>query len=160
MHTAFLLMGGNLGNRLENLTKAKTLLAQQCGTITAVSAIYETAAWGREAQPSFLNQAIELQTLSKPYALLQGLLDVEKSLGRERNEKWGPRLIDIDILFYDDVVIDLPDLKIPHPGLHLRRFALTCLADIAPDVIHPLFQKSILQLLQECTDPLDVHKFS
>jgi 2-amino-4-hydroxy-6-hydroxymethyldihydropteridine diphosphokinase len=160
MHTAFLLIGGNLGDRMENLSKAKAAIAQHCGTITNASAIYETAAWGLEAQPPFLNQALELQTFSKPHALLQCLLQVEKDLGRTRQEKYGPRLIDIDILLFDDVVVQIPDLKIPHPELQNRRFALTCLADIAGAVLHPLFQKPISVLLAECPDPLAVHKFS
>src|SRR6476469_310737 len=105
MNTAFLLIGGNLGNRLENLARAKAAIAQHCGDIVAASAIYETAAWGLEAQPHFLNQALELHTFSKPHALLQCLLDVEKSLGRVREVKYGPRLIDIDILLYDSVVL-------------------------------------------------------
>lgn len=160
MNTAFLLIGGNLGDRLANLAGAKTAIAQHCGVIAATSAIYETAAWGLEDQPPFLNQAIKLQTFSKPHALLRRLLDVEKSLGRVREKRYGPRLIDIDILLYNDEIINGPDLKIPHPELQNRRFALTCLADIAPDVLHPLFQKPIAQLLNECSDPLPVHKFS
>ena len=160
IHTAFLLIGGNLGDRIKNLAAAKEGIAQHCGTIIQTSAIYETAAWGVEDQPPFLNQAIELQTFSKPHALLHGLLDVEKALGRVREKRYGPRLIDIDILLYDDLILEEPDLKIPHPELQNRRFALTCLADIAPNFIHPLFQKSIAQLLAECADPLAVHKFS
>lgn len=159
MNTAFLLIGGNMGNRIENLLAAKNALALRCGALVKTSAIYQTAAWGLEEQPPFLNQALELQTFSAPHALLHCLLEVEKALGRVREKKYGPRLIDIDILLYDDAVIDSADLKIPHPELQNRRFALTCLADIAGDKIHPLFQKPIAQLLQECTDPLAVHKF-
>ncbi|HUQ97389.1 MAG TPA: 2-amino-4-hydroxy-6-hydroxymethyldihydropteridine diphosphokinase [Chitinophagaceae bacterium] len=160
MHTAFLLIGGNLGNRQANLAAACSAIVQHCGTITTASALYETAAWGVEAQPSFLNQALALQTFSKPHALLQQLLHIEISLGRIREKKYGPRLIDIDILLYDDQVIQTPELIVPHPELQNRRFALTCLADIAPDFIHPVFQKPIAVLLAECTDPLAVHKFS
>lgn len=160
MHTVFLLMGGNLGNRLENLSKAKEAITQQCGVIVSASSIYETAAWGLEAQPHFLNQAIELQTFSNPHVLLRCLLHVEKTLGRERKEKYGPRLIDLDILLFDAMIVNTPELKIPHPELQNRRFALTCLADIAADIIHPLFQKPISLLVTECTDPLAVHKFS
>jgi len=160
MNTAFLLIGGNMGDRLQNLQAAKAALAQQCGTIVNSSAIYETAAWGLKDQPHFLNQAIALQTFSKPHALLEGLLNVEKTLGRVREKKYGPRLIDLDILLFDDFIIDTPALTIPHPELQNRRFALTCLVDIAADVKHPVFQKSILQLLNACTDPLPVHKFT
>jgi 2-amino-4-hydroxy-6-hydroxymethyldihydropteridine diphosphokinase len=160
MNQAFLLIGGNMGDRLANLTSAREAIQARCGKITAASALYETAAWGLHDQPSFLNQALQVQTFSKPHVLLQALLQVEQSLGRIRQKKYGPRLIDIDILLYGDVVLDTPDLKIPHPELPNRRFALTCLADIAAGVVHPLFQKSIRQLLHECADPLAVHKFS
>jgi len=160
MNTAFLLIGGNLGDRLGNLAQARIAIAAHCGTIASTSAIYETAAWGLEEQPPFLNQALALQTFSKPHTLLQCLLEVEKSLGRVREKKYGPRLIDIDILLYDAIVLNTSNLKIPHPELQNRRFALTCLADIAPGVMHPLFQKSIATLLAECTDPLAVHKFA
>lgn len=160
MDTAFLLIGGNLGNRLQNLRQAKDAIAAQCGHIARASGIYETAAWGLASQPPFLNQALQLQTFSKPHALLQALLQIEQLLGRVRNGKWGPRLIDVDILLYGDAVIETAELRVPHPELHNRRFALTCLADIAPHLVHPLFQKPMWQLLQECTDPLPVKKFS
>lgn len=160
MNTAFLLLGGNLDDRIAALAQATTQIAQRCGSIVKTSAVYETAAWGLEAQPPFLNQAVELQTFSKPHALLQCLLDVEKGLGRVREKKWGPRLIDIDILLYNNFILADADLKIPHPELQNRRFALACLDDIAPDVVHPVFQKSIAQLLAACTDPLAVYKFS
>lgn len=160
MNTAFLLIGGNLGERVENLHRAKDAISQRCGTVLSESAVYETAAWGLKEQPPFLNQAIALQTFSKPHALLKCLLDVEKSLGRVREKKYGPRIIDIDILLYDAIVVQTSDLTIPHPELQNRRFALTCLAEIAPDAIHPFFQKSIAVLLKECTDPLAVQKFS
>ena len=160
MNTAFLLIGGNLGDRAENLLRAKAAIAQTCGTVTSESAVYETAAWGFNEQPPFLNQAFALQTFFTPHALLESLLDIEKSLGRMRIKKWGPRLIDIDILLYDDLVVQTLGLAIPHPELQNRRFALTCLADIAPQVVHPVFQKSIRTLLEECPDPLEVQKFS
>jgi 2-amino-4-hydroxy-6-hydroxymethyldihydropteridine diphosphokinase len=159
-HTAFLLIGGNLGNRAENLAAAQASITKQCGTVVKASAIYETAAWGQEDQPSFLNQALELQTFSNPHALLQCLLVVESALGRVREKRYGPRLIDVDILLFDETIIDSENLNVPHPELQNRRFALTCLADIAPDKLHPLFQKPIWQLLEECADPLAVHKFS
>ena len=160
MNQAFLLIGGNMGNRLANLKAAREAIQARVGTIAAASALYETAALGLQEQPPFLNQALQVQTFSKPHALLQALLQVEQSLGRIREKKYGPRLIDIDILLYGDLVLDTPDLTIPHPEIQNRRFALTCLADIAAGVVHPLFQKTILQLLHECADPLAVHKFS
>lgn len=149
-----------MGDRLAHLTAAKASIHQQCGLITAQSHLYETAAWGLKDQPHFLNQALEVQTKAAPMDLLHCLLHIEQSLGRVRQQKFGPRLIDIDILLYNDAIINEEGLKVPHPQLPYRRFALQCLADIAAAKIHPLFQKSIGQLLQECTDGLAVHKFN
>ena len=160
MNVAYLLIGGNMGNRMENLAAAKKGIEEQSGIITTESHIYETAAWGLEDQPHFLNQALEVQTNLAPMRFLKSLLQIEKSLGRVREQKFGPRLIDIDILLFNNDIINEEGLTVPHPQLPNRRFALQCLADIAGPKIHPLFQKSILQLLQECTDPLAVHKFS
>jgi 2-amino-4-hydroxy-6-hydroxymethyldihydropteridine diphosphokinase len=160
MNVAYLLIGGNMGDRLANLLAAKKGINQQSGLITTESHIYETAAWGLEDQPSFLNQALEVETHLDPMGLLKSLLQIEKSLGRVREKKFGPRLIDIDILLFNNDIINEEGLKVPHPQLPNRRFALQCLADIAGHKIHPLFQKSIYQLLQECTDPLEVHKFN
>lgn len=159
MNVAYLLIGGNMGNRPVNLQTAKNEIAAHCGNITAQSAVYETAAWGLEDQPSFLNQALELKTFLKPHALLQCLLAIETSMGRRREVKYGPRLIDIDIILYNDDIISTPELTIPHPALPNRRFALQCLADIAPHKMHPVFKMSIQKLLAQCPDPLNVNKF-
>lgn len=160
MNTVFLLTGGNLGNRFFNLKQAKKLLQKTCGSIVKESSIYKTAAWGFTEQPDFYNQALQLQTNFLPEPLMQALLSVEKNMGRERAIKMGPRIIDIDILLMDDCVINTAIVKIPHPLLHERRFALTPLAEIAPDIIHPVFNKSIKQLLAECKDNLPVYKIS
>ena len=159
MNEAYLLIGGNLGDRLANLDAAMQALSAHCGRVQKASAVYETAAWGLEEQPAFLNQAVQIGTQLSPGLLLDRLLQIERALGRIRNEKYGPRLIDIDILLFNDQVIDQPGLKIPHPRLPHRRFALQCLADIAPDVVHPVLKKNMRQLLEECTDSLAVHKF-
>ncbi|WP_207496652.1 2-amino-4-hydroxy-6-hydroxymethyldihydropteridine diphosphokinase [Aridibaculum aurantiacum] len=156
MNTAFLLLGGNLGDRKKNLEDALQLINERAGKISAASAFYETAAWGKEDQPNFLNQAVTLETRLSPTDLLRMLLAVEKDLGRERIEKLGPRLIDIDILFYGDMVLHSDQLTIPHPHITKRRFVLEPLHDLAPDLIHPAYNKTIAQLLQECTDPLPV----
>jgi 2-amino-4-hydroxy-6-hydroxymethyldihydropteridine diphosphokinase len=125
-----------------------------------VSSIYETAAWGMENQEAFLNQVLEIETNLNPDELLQSILQIEEGLGRKRELKYGPRTIDIDILFFNDQVIDQEGLKIPHPQLQNRRFVLVPLNEIASNKIHPIFKKTISQLLAECPDPLTVNKFN
>lgn len=158
MNLAYILTGGNLGNREENLQQARTAIEQQCGPVTKASALYETEAWGLKDQGPFLNQALELRTPMGAKELLDTLLDIERSLGRVRDVKYGPRIIDIDIIFFNQEVIEQPGLSVPHPQLHLRRFALEALVEIAPGYIHPVFQKPVSQLLAECTDTLAVNK--
>jgi len=159
MNLAYILTGGNLGNRSENLGKAKQAIAREGGTITKASSLYETQAWGLKEQGPFLNQALELHTLLPAQKLLAALLHIEQAMGRARDVRYGPRLIDIDILFFNKEVIHLPGLTVPHPQLHLRRFALEALHEIAPYYIHPQFDKSVAQLLTECPDTLQVHKY-
>lgn len=160
MKKAYLLTGGNLGNRLHNLSKAATLIEDYCGKITQWSSIYETAAWGYEAQPDFYNQALEVKTNIPAQNLMQTILMIEEKMGRKREIKMGPRIIDIDILLYDDEVVHKPNLTIPHERMHLRRFALMPLAEIASAVVHPVLHKTIEQLLIECKDMLNVHKIT
>ena len=160
MNLVYILTGTNLGNRFEYLDKAKAAIAAQCGRVTASSAIYETAAWGKEDQPPFLNQAIELQTDLQPAALLECLLAIEQSMGRTRDEKYGPRIIDIDILFFNDTIVKQEGLTIPHPQLHNRRFALSCMNNLAPFLFHPVLGKVIAELLEDCPDPLAVRSIT
>ena len=159
MNVAYLLTGGNTGNRLRYLHTAADLIKNECGIIKRTSAIYETAAWGIQEQSKFLNQALQLSTPFSAFELLDCLLKIEENMGRLREEKYGPRIIDIDILLFNDDVIDARNLKIPHPELHNRRFALQCLNDIAPRKLHPVHGKTIARLLQQCKDPLAVDKF-
>jgi 2-amino-4-hydroxy-6-hydroxymethyldihydropteridine diphosphokinase len=159
MDVAYLLTGGNLGNRYNNLNEAMLQVQQHCGDILAASGIYETEAWGIKDQNSFLNQALRIETSLEPKELLEQILNIETSMGRLRDKKYGPRLIDIDILFYADRIIKTQDLQVPHPFVHKRRFALQCLAEIAPGLLHPVFNKTISELLQECQDPLKVKKW-
>jgi 2-amino-4-hydroxy-6-hydroxymethyldihydropteridine diphosphokinase len=159
MNVAYLLTGGNIGNRLQQLSDAKDAIAENCGVISNASAVYETEAWGLKDQEKFLNQALELQTNLDAEKLLQCILNVEQTLGRKRQMKYGPRTIDIDILLFNNDIIRTDNLIVPHPELPNRRFALECLAQIAAGVIHPVLHKSIGQLLTECTDPLKVYKF-
>lgn len=158
MNKAYLLTGGNLGNRLQNLQNAATLIEKNIGKIEQASSVYETAAWGFTEQPAFLNQVLYVSTLLSASELIKNLLRIESAMGRERNIKMGPRIIDIDILFFNHDIINEPDLEIPHPRLHLRKFVLTPLAEIAPGYLHPVLHKTVLQLLAECEDRLDVHK--
>lgn len=158
MNLVYLLIGGNLGDKEGNLLQAKQQINALCGAIIKSSSIYETAAWGITEQPDFLNQVILIETLLQPIELLSTLLQIEKTAGRERKEKFGPRVIDIDILFYNNLVVSSPDLEIPHPRIAERRFVLTPLVEIASDFIHPLLKKSLFELLEKTTDHLPVYK--
>ncbi len=160
MDTAFLITGGNLGNRWENLAKAAELIEEKAGKILMMSSVYETAAWGITQQPDFYNQALAIQTLLSPDELMQTLLGIEHKMGRVRGLRMGPRIIDIDILLMDDLIYSSPVVTIPHPRLEERRFVLTPLSEIAGDIIHPVYQKTIEKLLMECNDELPVHKIS
>lgn len=155
---AYLLIGGNLGNRQQLLAAAITLIAAQCGTIVQCSSVYETEAWGLTEQPLFLNQAVALDTVLQPEQLLQALLRIELQLGRQRKEKYGPRLMDIDILLFGNAVVEAPALVIPHPHMASRRFVLAPLAELIPQYVHPVLQKTIQDLLARCPDPLQVYK--
>jgi 2-amino-4-hydroxy-6-hydroxymethyldihydropteridine diphosphokinase len=160
MNTAYLLIGGNLGNTKQNLEKACALISDQCGSVSKLSSLYKTAAWGNTEQPDFLNLAIEIKTLLNAKQLIRRILKVEKQMGRIRKEKYGPRIIDIDILLYNEEEHEMPFLKVPHPELHNRRFALVPLTEIAPAVLHPGFKKNISQLLSICPDESTVEKIT
>lgn len=135
---------------------ARGHIGDKIGTILYSSKVYETAAWGIEDQPDFLNQVITLNTHIDPQSLLEKLLSIETALGRQRKVKWGERIIDLDILFYGDEVIDDEHLTVPHPGIPSRRFTLLPLQEIAPKLIHPTLNKTIEELLAECPDKLEV----
>ncbi len=158
MNRAYLITGGNLGNRAANLARALQLIGREAGSIVAASALYETEAWGKTDQPAFLNQAVIIDTLLTPQALLHLLLNIEKEIGRIRHQKWDARLIDIDMIFYNDIILNEPDLTLPHPFFHERRFALTPMQEIASDFVHPVLKQTVSKLLQACPDPLAAHR--
>lgn len=156
-YAVYLALGSNLGDRLANLKRAVAALTPQM-EVKAKSHVYETPPWGFEDQPRFLNQVIKVNTYLTPESLLKHLKRLEVALGRKATFPNGPRLIDIDILFYDDLVLDTPSLVIPHPRLHERGFVLLPLMDIAPDLVHPVLRKSVRELLAYC-NVSDITKF-
>ena len=156
MTVVYLLLGSNENNRQHNIEQALRLMALKGCEILSQSALYETEAWGLKEQQPFLNQAVEVRTTLQPLQLLHTLKAIEKETGRVETVKWGPRVIDIDILFYGAAIIDEPELKVPHPYLHQRRFTLVPLAEIAPQLLHPVIYKTVVQLLAECEDTSEV----
>lgn len=158
MVDVYLLLGSNLGNRQLFLQEAAQHIENTVGSIITRSGIYETQSWGKTDEPDYLNQVLLIHTELLPQPLLTLLLNIEQLLGRQRLEKWGSRTVDIDILFYGTEIINQPGLTIPHPELHNRRFTLAPLAEIAPQLIHPVLHKTILSLKNELRDTLAVKK--
>lgn len=156
MHDVFIGLGSNSGDREAFLKFAVSLISSEVGAILKASHCYETAAWGMEDQPAFLNQVLFVKTPLKPDKLLFQLLQIEKKAGRIREVHWGPRTLDLDILLFDDLILDNQDLVIPHPQLANRNFVLVPLHEIAPEWIHPVSRKSMVELLRECEDSLAV----
>jgi 2-amino-4-hydroxy-6-hydroxymethyldihydropteridine diphosphokinase len=156
MKAAYLLIGGNIGDRLGFMAAAKEKMKQKGIEILKLSSIYETAAWGNTNQPSFLNQVLEITTSFSPEDLLTELLSIEQSLGRIRAEKNGARTIDIDILYFESEIISKPGLSVPHDRISIRRFVLVPLTELIPDFIDPKTSKSIVEMLNDCQDTLEV----
>lgn len=156
----FLLLGTNLGNRKKNLALARNSIELSVGSILKASSLYETAAWGKTDQPAFLNQAIQVETTLGAEQALKKILAIEKKMGRIREEKWGERIIDIDILLFGNEIIESPALTVPHPQLANRKFALESLNEIAADTEHPILKIKIREMLERCSDKLAVSRIS
>jgi 2-amino-4-hydroxy-6-hydroxymethyldihydropteridine diphosphokinase len=152
------MIGGNIGNRLANLENARKSIDIKCGPIQKQSSIFETEAWGMKDQPAFYNQALCIETTLNPQDLMAMLLAIELSMGRERLIPLGPRTIDLDIIYFNQTIIDTPGLIIPHPRLALRNFVLAPLVEIAPDFEHPILKKTNIQLYKDSTDNSVVYK--
>lgn len=146
-HIVYLGLGSNLGERKDNLEKVITLLSEKLEILVA-SSVYETPPWGYTDQPAFFNQVIKSGTCLTPLALLEFIKQTEKQMGREPTFRYGPRCIDVDILFYDDLILESEELDIPHPQLTERAFVLVPLAEIAPDLVHPIYNQKISALLE------------
>jgi len=155
-HEVYILTGSNQGNRYDHLLKAISLVEVTGAVVLKKSSIYETAAWGPIPQPTFLNQVLIISTSLDPEKLMQELLAIEIQMGRVRDQKMGPRIIDLDILFYDELIYHSKTLTIPHPLLQERRFVLTPLCEIKANLFHPVFRKTVKELLEECKDILKV----
>ena len=155
MNGIYLLLGSNMGNRLEYLREAEQQLISAGIRVIDESSIYETAPRGKSEQAWFLNVILQVETSKTPEELLKSILMIEEQIGRIRTEKWGERSIDIDILYYRDETIGSSDLKVPHPGIPDRRFTLIPLVEMCPLKVHPVITKNHMQLLADCTDMLD-----
>jgi len=161
MSRAIILLGGNLGDVRETFRQAKALLSAKGHSISAASSLYSTPPWGFESEHPFLNQALIVNTDAKPARFLAEVLETERQLGRERSagaEGYSSRPVDIDILFWNDEVIREKDLEIPHPRMHLRKFALVPLVELLPDMVHPVFKITVSELLRSCPDTSPVTK--
>ena len=158
MNTVYLLLGSNMGDSEQMLSVATNMIEKNIGKLTTSSAIYRTAAWGKEDQPDFLNQIIIVSSLLSSSTLLKEIFVIEKEMGRVRTTKNAARVIDIDMLFFNDEIIQTENLTVPHKQIQNRKFVLVPLAEIAPDFIHPVLKKSSLELLSICSDKLNVQK--
>lgn len=161
MAHVYLLLGANLGDREQQMQAARDGIEASIGLIVKASELYETTSWGaEEEQPDYLNQVLLVETVQAPLQVLKESNTIEARLGRVRKKKWDARIIDIDILFYDHQIVDLPQLQIPHPYFQERNFALVPMNEIAPEYIHPILSKSVNELLHDSADPLSVRLFT
>ena len=160
MNEIYLQLGSNIGDRLDNLDQSIKIITERIGNVLEKSSVYESTPWGVENQRNFLNQVIFVKSNFDPYTILDLVLQIEKDMGRIRIEKWGERIIDIDILFIDDLIIESENLCIPHEFIAKRKFVLQPMCEIAPGFIHPKLNKTISQLLEECIDEEKVNVYA
>jgi 2-amino-4-hydroxy-6-hydroxymethyldihydropteridine diphosphokinase len=158
MNGVYLIIGGNLGNRALNLALCKKEISEEIGLILKQSSIYETAAWGITNENSYLNRVLFLETILTAERVMEICLEIEKKFLRVRQKKWESRIMDIDILFFNNEIIKTKKLQIPHPRMAERKFVLIPMVEIAPNLVHPLLDKSMTKMLSECEDTLDVSK--
>lgn len=160
-HRVYLILGGNLGDTASHFERARGLIRERLGLIVQISDIYETDPWGMETEDLFYNQVLCVLSNHHPMKMMRILHDIERDMGRRRSaDVIESREIDIDILFIDEMILSEPGLEVPHPRMHLRRFALQPLSDIAPDLVHPIFGINISTLLNKCEDPLHVTRIA
>lgn len=151
MAIAYLALGTNIGNKRRNMITAAALLAERVGDVLALSGFYETEPWGFQSENTFLNAALQLGTSLSPLELLKATQQIEVEMGRTQksNGTYHDRIIDIDILLYDDLILQTPELTLPHPLMQDRRFVMEPLLEIAPNVVHPVFKKTVVSLMRE-----------
>ncbi len=159
MHTYHLLLGSNVGNKTNHLESALSLIDQQIGQVVERSSLYETEPWGLENQDNFINQAVKVISDKSPQKVLDIIKEIELKIGRTVTEHWGPRVIDIDILYCDDMVMDAENIKIPHPQISNRNFVLVPLIEIAGDMMDPVLQITIDEIYEKCTDTCEVYLY-
>ncbi|RHR37705.1 2-amino-4-hydroxy-6-hydroxymethyldihydropteridine diphosphokinase [Parabacteroides sp. AF18-52] len=151
MAIAYLALGTNIGNKRRNMITAAALLAERVGDVLALSGFYETEPWGFQSENTFLNAALQLETSLSPLELLKATQQIEVQMGRTQksNGTYHDRIIDIDILLYDDLILQTPELTLPHPLMQDRRFVMEPLLEIAPNMVHPVFKKTVVSLMRE-----------
>jgi 2-amino-4-hydroxy-6-hydroxymethyldihydropteridine diphosphokinase len=158
VNKAYLLLGSNRNDPEKMLSRAEAAIRSELGNIIRASSRYKTAAWGNTEQPDFINQILQIDTGLSPQKLMEGILAIENKMGRVRTVKNAPRIIDIDILFYNNEVVNEKELFIPHPSIQDRRFVLVPLTELEPGLIHPVLGKTAGEMLIACQDPLAVDK--